>query len=73
MDCGERKLTEDGEIDLLDFFFPFENERERERRKGTVGDGRKDDNGTILVIFKLLILLLFVILDFILVCINNLI
>lgn len=47
--------------------------RERERRKGTVGDSRKDDNGTILVIFKLLILLLFVILDFILVCINNLI
>lgn len=35
MDGGERKLTEDGEIDLLDFFFPFESERERE--KG--GDG----------------------------------
>lgn len=32
MDGGERKLTEDGEIDLLDFFFPFESEREREGR-----------------------------------------
>lgn len=52
MDSGERKLTEDGEIDLLDFFFLL---RERERREGTMGDGRKADNGTILVIFNFLL------------------
>lgn len=31
MDSGERKLTEDGEIDLLDFFFLL-RVREREGR-----------------------------------------